>query len=209
MTDNDTQQEGAKHAPLGQLYGPDGTVVKVSITHRAEDILLVVLDDPGTLYDQPLAGLTLESTGGRGVLRTPGTGQRADTNLIRFFLDDTADVVQRREFVRVVTAQRVIFVDEDDKVIANTVTVNISGGGMLVRRPSTVVLEGNVFFDLYLDETVEGGRMSGIGKVIRNVGEDTTAIGFAQISRNDRERLIHFIFDKQRVALAVTRGDSG
>jgi hypothetical protein len=208
MSGDNNHRAGAKHAPLGQLYGPDGTVVKVGITHRTEDILLVVLDEPGTLDEQPLAGLTLESTGGRGVLRTPGTGQRADTNLIRFFLDDAADVVQRREFVRVVTAQRVIFVDEDDRVIAKTVTVNLSGGGMLVRRPSSVVLEGNVFFDLYLDETVEGGRISGIGRVIRNVGDEDTAIGFAEISRDDRERLIHFIFDKQRMALAVTRGDS-
>jgi hypothetical protein len=208
MSDGDNHRAGAKHAPLGQLYAPDGTAVKVGITHRSQDILLVVMDDPGPLHEQPLAGLTLESTGGRGVLRTMGTGQRADNNLIRFFRDDTADVVQRREFVRVITAQRVMFVDEDDKVIAKTVTVNLSGGGMLVRRPSSVVLEGNVFFDLYLDETVEGGRISGIGRVIRNVGDEDTAIGFAQISRNDRERLIHFIFDKQRVALAVTRGDS-
>lgn len=208
MSSDERQDDGAKHAPLGQLYASDGSVVRVSITHRAEDILLVVLDEPGTLYDQPLAGLTLESTGGRGVLRTPGTGQRVDTNLIRFFIDDSADVVQRREFVRVVAAQRVIFLDEDDNIICNTVTVNISGGGMLVKRPPSVVLEGNVFFDLYLDESIAEGRISCVGKVIRHVGDDETAIGFVDINRNDRERLIHFIFDKQRVALAVTRGDA-
>lgn len=198
-------QEGAKHAPLGQLYGPDGTVVRVSITHRAEDILLVVLDAPGTLYDQPLTGLILESTGGRGVLRTPGSGQRTDTNLIRFFLDDSADGVRRRGFVRVLTAQRVMFVDSDDKVIANTVTANVSGGGMLVRQPSSVVLEGNVSFNLYLDETVEGGRISGTARVIRNAGDHDTAIGFTEVSRDDRERLIHFIFEKQRMALRDAR----
>ncbi len=162
MTADERQdEEGPKHAPLGQLYASDGSVVRVSITHRAEDILLVVLDEPGTLYDQPLAGLTLESTGGRGVLRTPGTGQRADTNLIRFFIDDSADVVQRREFVRVVAAQRVIFVDDDDNVLGNTITVNISGGGMLIKRPASLFLEGTVFFDLYLDESIEEGRIGG------------------------------------------------
>jgi hypothetical protein len=194
-------QEGAKHAPLGRLYGPDGTVVRVSITHRTEDILLAVLDDPGTLYNHTLAGLTLESTSGRGVLRTPGSGQRTNTNLIRFFLDDSDEGVRRREFVRVVTAQRVMFVDAYDKVIANTVTANISGGGMLVRQPSSVVLEGAVLFNLYLDETAEGGRITGSAKVIRNPGNDDTAIGFTEVSRDDRERLIHFIFEKQRLAL--------
>ncbi|HTW11731.1 MAG TPA: PilZ domain-containing protein [Solirubrobacteraceae bacterium] len=208
MTPAEIQDEGPKHAPMGQLYSADGTVVRVSITHREEDILLVLLDDPGSLFDQPLAGLTLESTGGRGVLRTPGTAQRVDTNLLRFFLEETADVVQRREFVRVTAAQRVVFVDLDDNVIADTVTVNLSGGGMLVRRPSSAVLEGDLFFDLYLNDTGEGGRISGTAKVIRHVGLDATAMGFADISRADRERLIHFIFDKQRVTLAVTRGDT-
>ncbi len=144
MTPQQNQDDGPKHAPMGQLYGPDGSTVRVGITHREEDILLVVLDEPGTLYDQPLAGLILESTGGRGVLRTPGTGQRVDINLIRFFLDDAADVVQRREFVRVTAVQRVVFVDEDDNVIADTYTVNMSGGGMLVKRPPTAVMEGDM-----------------------------------------------------------------
>jgi hypothetical protein len=208
MTPQQIQDDGPKHAPMGQLYGPDGSTVRVGITHREEDILLVVLDEPGTLYDQPLAGLILESTGGRGVLRTPGTGQRVDINLIRFFLDDAADVVQRREFVRVTAVQRVVFVDEDDNVIADTYTVNMSGGGMLVKRPPTAVMEGDMFFDLYLGEAGDEGRISGTAKVIRNVGVDETAMGFADIDRKDRERLIHFIFDKQRRALAMTRAES-
>ncbi len=208
MTSDENTADRPRHAPLGQLYAADGAVVQVSITHRDDDILLVVLDEPGSLYDQPLTGLTLESTGGRGVLRTAGTGQRVDNNLIRFFLDDSANVVQRREFVRVIAAQRVIFLDEDDNVVGNTVTVNISGGGMLVKRPPSLVLEGSVFFDLYLNESTEEGRISCVGNVIRHVGDDETAIGFTDISRNDRERLIHFIFDKQRAALAITRGDA-
>ena len=207
MSEQENVEEVARHAPVGQLYASDGTLVRVGITHRDEDILLVVLDDPGTLYEQPLTGLTLESTGGRGVLRTPGTGQRVDTNLIRFFTDDAADVVQRREFVRVAAVQRVVFVDAEDNVIADTITINLSGGGMLVRRPASAVLEGELFFDLYLGDLGDEGRISGTARVIRHVGVEETAMGFSDIGHKDRERLIHFIFDKQRHALAVTRGD--
>lgn len=204
----DTLNESPRHAPTGRLYTADGTAVQVSITQRLEDILLVVLDDPRKLDQRSLLGLTLESTGGRGILRTSGSGQRVEDNLIRFFLDDLGDLLQRREYVRVTAAQPVVLLDLNDAVILKTVTMNLSGGGMLVKRPTSMLLEGQLSFHLYLSFTEGGERISGRGHVIRQVGFDASAIGFTDIGRKQRERLIHFIFDKQRIALAVTRGDA-
>lgn len=199
--------EPPRHAPIGRVYATDGTTVEVRITYRSKDVLLTLLDD-GTLYGHSLLGLTLESSGGRGVLRTYGNGKRIEANLIRFFPDARSDIVQRREYVRVTVAQPVVFVDAQEHVLLKTFTVNVSGGGMLVRRPRSVTLEGQPYFDLYLGFSEQSERISGRGRVIRQVGEDATAVGFSEISHNDRQRLIHFIFDKQRVALAITRGDA-
>ena len=37
--------------------------------------------------------------------------------------------------------------------------------------------------------------------------DERRGILFEEISRKDRERLIHFVFDRQRRARAITRGD--
>lgn len=194
-------------ASEGQLIAADGTSVSVAITQRREDVLLVILGDEGTLFDNPLEGLTLETPSGRGVLRTEGTGQRVDDKLVRFFIADTADVVQRRQFVRVIAPQRCVLEDaETEELLAETVAVNISGGGALLKVKKPIGIEHHVRFELYLEAGMS--PVTGQARVIRATQENQQAIVFEQISRVDRERLIHFIFERQRHALAVTRGDA-
>lgn len=199
----------ARHAFQGQLFTSDGDSVRVSISHTNGSIMLTVVGDPGELYDQQLIGLTLESTGGQGVLRTRGSGQRVDANRIRFFLDDTADIVQRRQFVRVVAAQRVVLEDDNENVILDTYAINISGGGLLLALPRKGVdlgPEQKANFYLYLSHSDD--PVIGLAKVIRIVADNQLAIAFEEISRRDQERVIRFVFDRQRVALAMTRGDT-
>lgn len=219
-----------KHSFNGRLFTSIGRPVRVSISHTDDEILLTVVGDVGELLNQPLTKLTLESTGGQGVLRSRGTGQWVDHNQIRFFLDETADLVQRRQFVRVVTAQRVVLLadgdededrddyeddyeddleDQDDSELADTMAVNISGGGMLLAMPRKLDLEpdNTVRFILYL--RVEEEPVTGVAKVIRvNEDDQQLALAFEEIARRDRERVIKFIFDRQRAAMAITRGDS-
>jgi hypothetical protein len=195
------------HGPTGLLIASDGTAVEVAITERKEDILLAILGEVGTFFDNPLEGLALESAAESGVIRTEGTGQRVDDMLVRFFVADTADVVQRRQFVRVVAPQRVVIEDaESEELLADTIAVNISGGGALLKVKKPIENEKHVHFELFLDE--EEPPVTGQARVIRATQESQQAIVFEAISRVDRERLIHFIFERQRRALAVTRGDS-
>lgn len=195
------------HASTGQIIAVDGTAVDVAITERKEDILLAIIGDVGPLFDQPLDQLVLESTTGRGVIRTEGTGQRIDDLLVRFFINDTADIVQRRQFVRVTAPQRIVLEDaESEELLADGIAVNISGGGALLKVKTPLENEKHVHFELFLDE--DQPPVTGQARVIRATQESQQAIVFEQISRVDRERLIHFIFERQRHALAVTRGDS-
>lgn len=204
-----TSSQMQRHAFSGHLFTSSSRSVRVSISHTADGILLTVVGDPGDLFDQPLTDLTLESTGGQGVLRTPGTGQRVDHNQVRFFLDDTADVVQRRQFVRVAVAQRVVLHDDEGEQVADTYAVNISGGGMLVALPRKLQIEpdATVSFVLYL--RAEEEPVAGTGRVIRvNEADQQLALAFEEISRRERERVIKFVFDRQRAAIAMTRGDA-
>lgn len=211
MTSTSNGGETARHGAMGTLFAGDGLSVPVSITQRSEDILLVILEGGSEFLGGPLVGLTLESTGGRGVLRTPGAAEQIEPNLLRFVIDEAPDMVQRREYVRVTVAKRVVLEDEEGEVFTEGLTVDISGGGMLVRvrKPELVPDDQEIYFALYLGLTDYDDQVTGLARIVRRHADGRIGLGYKDISRRDQERLIRFVFERQRVALAMTRGDIG
>jgi hypothetical protein len=209
MTSLDDKPRHTKHATTGHLFAQDGFSVPVSITHHGEDLLLVIMDRAGEFVAGPLDVLTLESCGARGIVRTPGSAELIEANLLRFRLEETPELVQRREFVRVTAAKRIILEDEEGKVLANALTVDISGGGLLVRIPRSAGLpaDESIYFVLYLGVTDYEDQVTGTLRVVRHKQDNQVALAFEHISRRDQERLIRFVFERQRVALRITRGD--
>lgn len=209
MTSLDRKQL-ARHGATGRLYSQDGLSVPVSITHHGDDLLLVILNGVDELVAGPLRLLMLESAGARGIVRTPGAAELVEANLLRFVLDDSVELVQRREFVRVIAAKRLVLEDEDGDVVTEGLTVDISGGGMLVQLPRSADLpsEGLLFFSLYLGLTDYDDQVSGAVRVVRKHDDNKVAVAFEHISHHDQERLVRFVFERQRVALTVTRGDT-
>jgi c-di-GMP-binding flagellar brake protein YcgR len=118
--------------------------------------------------------------------------------------------VQRREYVRVTVAKRVVLEDEDGEVFTEGLTVDISGGGMLVnvRKPEAVPDDQEVYFSLYLGLTDYDDQVTGLASIVRRHADGRIGLGYKDISRRDQERLIRFVFERQRVALAMTRGDT-
>lgn len=208
MTSLDDKQLTAKHGTSGQLFARDGLSVPVSITHHGDDLLLVVLENAGEFVAGSLTSLTLESAGARGIVRTPGTAELIESNLLRFILDQTPELVQRREFVRVTAAKRIVLENEEGDVIADALTVDISGGGLLVRVPRSKELPADttIYFVLYLGVTDYDDQVTGTVRLVRRKPDNQYALAFEHISRTDQERLIRFVFERQRVALRVTRG---
>ncbi|HEX3615371.1 MAG TPA: PilZ domain-containing protein [Solirubrobacteraceae bacterium] len=198
----------AKHGATGRLFSQDGLSVPVSITRHGEDLLLVILDGVDEFVAAPLTFLMLESAGARGIVRTPGAAELIEANLLRFTLDDSVELVQRREFVRVIAAKRVVFEDEDGDLVAEGLTVDISGGGLFVQLPRSADLpdEGSFFFSLYLGLTDYDDQINGTVQIVRKHADNKVAFVFDHISHNDQERLVRFVFERQRVALRVTRG---
>jgi hypothetical protein len=210
MTSLDDTRLNAKHGTSGRLIAQDGDSVPVSITHHGNELLLVVLDRAGEFIAGPLDCMTLESSGARGIVRTPGTADVIEANLLRFTLDEIPEVVQRREFVRVTAAKRIVLENEKGDVIADALTVDISGGGLLVQLPRTKGLphEGSIYFSLYLGLTDHDDEVNGTLRVVRRRNDNQYALVFEHISHANQQRLIRFVFERQRVALKVTRGDN-
>ncbi len=201
---------GKHHGSAGQLFSQEGLSVPVSISHHGDDVLLVVLDGLEELLAGPLTLLMLESAGARGVVRTLGTAELVEGDLLRFVLASASELVQRREFVRVVAAKRLVLEDEDGDVIAKGLTIDISGGGLRAQLPRSAdaPLQTTLFFSLSLGLTDYDDQVSGTAQIVRRNDQNQVALEFEHISHRDQERLIRFVFERQRVALRVTRGDT-
>jgi hypothetical protein len=190
----------------GQLTTGEGQTLSVSISTRGEEMLLALFVSPGSLLDGQEEELVLESITSRGLMRLRGSVERVEQDLVRFRPFADPDLIQRREFVRVTAPQRVTL-DDLAGLVLDTRCVNVSGGGILVSsREPPLALETPLQFSLDL-----GRRQTpvvGTGKVARAAEDDQLGIFFTEISHFERDRLIRFIFDRQRRALAVTRGDA-
>jgi len=95
---------------------------------------------------------------------------------------------------------------EGTATIENAHAVDLSGGGMLLNGPQTLALDDRVRFRLHLD--ADNPPIRGKARVVRCADDDRRALKFVQITAADRQRLIHFIFDRQRMERAKTRGET-
>ena len=188
----------------GQLKTKDGHTLAVSIASRGDAVLLVLLVNPGALLDRGDGELLLESVTSRGVVRMQGTAERLEPDLYRFQAAGEPVVIQRREYVRVPALQQVALNDLCGFVV-DTHAVNISGGGMLVAAKGDLTPGTELAFSLTLSS--KQPPVTGIGEIVRTSEARQLAVAFREISDLDRDRLIRFLFDRQRRALALTRGD--
>jgi c-di-GMP-binding flagellar brake protein YcgR len=132
-------------------------------------------------------------------VRLRGEATLEQRDLIRFRPEQPAEVLQRREFVRIDSPQPVVV---DGAV--RTHAVDLSGGGMLLRGLEHLVEGQRVRFSLELggsEPPIRGGA-----RVVRAGDGGQRGLVFDAITPKERQRLIHFIFEKQRIAIARTRG---
>jgi hypothetical protein len=187
----------------GQLTMPGGERVPVRIAREGTDALQLVLmvGTAGEIASQSQP-LLLEYNSSQGQVRLWGKAVAEDDDLVQFLVERQREVVQRRDFVRIKVAQRVR-IGRNGDTLHKAFAIDISGGGMLLRGPRTLMLDEQVYFELELGPGQP--PITGTGRVVRTAGESERAIAFEEIEKRDRERLIRFIFDCQRAELARTR----
>jgi hypothetical protein len=194
----------------GKLTTSVGSRIPVRVYERGGDYLMLVLmlDAGDELSQDVVEPLQLEYVSPRGLVRFHGQAVIQERDLVRFDVAAAPEVTQRREFVRVPSAQAVKVAKGADARAAAAAggdaisahAIDISGGGMLVSGADGLPLGTHVRFSLNLgpgSEPIEGNA-----QVVRAGDEGRRALVFEQISRSDRQRLIHFVFERQREALA-------
>jgi len=189
----------------GTLTTPAGEELPVRTFERGEEVVLVVLvniDDEH--QSDSVESAKLEYTSRRGLIKLRGEAVFEDPSLIRFRPNGDAEVLQRRDFVRVHTPHPVTVesaVDGKRRVH----TVDLSGGGMLLADDETLDVDQTIRFAISI-VTAEL-PIEGIARVVRIREDGKRALMFEQIGEHDRQRLIRFVFECMRTARARTRGD--
>lgn len=186
----------------GKLTTPVGSQIPVRVFERGGDFLMLVLmlDDGEELDQAALEPLVLEYVSVRGMVRFEGQAVLQERDLVRFEVSAQPDVIQRREFVRVPSLQTVAVGDDETGDWIDTRAIDLSGGGMLLSGADALELDSIVRFSLDLGRGV--GEIQGRARVVRADEQGRRALVFEQISQEDRQRLIHFVFTRQREALA-------
>jgi hypothetical protein len=128
----------------------------------------------------------------------------ADDGTVEVRLARQAQVAQRREHVRLPTYLPAVVVPRDAAhPPLHTYTLDISGGGIQLagagpHEPGTAV---TVTVKLTDDEplTVDG-------RIARRTARGSVGIAFEDIAEDERERIVRWIFERQRLQRAAERG---
>jgi c-di-GMP-binding flagellar brake protein YcgR len=153
------------------------------------------------------AEATVESTSERGIQRFTGRivlSGRGD--VFDVVVGGEAERIQRREWARVavVVPIRVEAIGEPDVLAGETSTLNLSGGGVLIRDPWRLPLGIDVRIEVLVDPAAP--PIQALARVVRDGGPERKGLRFEDLSPQDSERLMRFVREKERAALRVSRG---
>lgn len=178
---------------------------------RADDGVLVLTVLAPREVPPEAREASLEFASPRGLGRLDGTVRPEDPvsapEMLRFLFEGEVDVLQRRDFARV-DAVLTVRVRPAGKPAppdapAGTNTLDLSGGGVLISDPYRLELGERVALELGLPDggppVVFGGR------IVRQDGPERKGVEIEEIADADRERIVRYVFARQRLARALTR----
>jgi PilZ domain len=179
-----------------------------TVDSMAQATLAVVLAVPDARVKR-LAGteVTVEWTTGRGIQRLLGSLEVRPTDgsdVARIAVHGDVERIQRREWARVEAIVPVHVQGVDEAIGGETSTLNVSGGGVLVKDLWRMPLG----LDVRLEIEVEPGapRISALGRIVREAATDQKGVRIDDISSDDEARLVRFVRERERAALRMARG---
>jgi PilZ domain len=194
---------------------PSGEHVQLNLPHVGLLPATVVTVEPGAIVlvlavkdsrVNRLAGneVAVEYKTGRGIQRFGGILQIESGERLRVVMQGEAERIQRREWARVDAILPVSIKGIDEPVGGDTQTLNISGGGVLVKDLWNMPLGIDVRIELQAEP---GGQpIRALGRVVRVAGTEEKGVRIDSISREDEERLVRLVRERELAALRMSRG---
>jgi hypothetical protein len=176
----------------------------VSSVEPGAIILVLTVKDPRV---KRLVGgeVAVEYKTGRGIQRFGGILEVDDRSpeQLRVVTFGEAERIQRREWARVDTILPITVQAIDEPLGGETTTLNISGGGVLVCDKWEMPLGTDVRLELLAD--AKEPPIKAMGRVVRVAGKAEKGIRIDSIAREDEERLVRLVRERERAALRMSR----
>jgi hypothetical protein len=195
---------------IGQVVhviAPSGASIDALVKDAATNSYLLRLEvaesDPLTLLvDKPVS---LVFTNGRGVCRILGDAEAAPGGgVLRVNATGTIELIQRRDYVRVEAFVPVAYQpDGPDGWTASAHTLDVSGGGFQLAAAEGLKLGDMLRFTLDLGEGEE--PVQAVACAVREAGERGFGMRFVEILERDRQRLVRWVFARERLARQISR----
>jgi hypothetical protein len=149
--------------------------------------------------------VAIQYTNRRGICRIAGVAHpESDPWALRVDHTGKVQLIQRREFVRVDAMVPVSYKPMGPQGwTVDTSTVNVSGGGFMISGREGLREGESCEFLVHLDGE-EGGVLQVSGTVVRETAAGL-GIRFDEIDEAERDRVIRWVFARERLARQVTR----
>jgi c-di-GMP-binding flagellar brake protein YcgR len=143
----------------------------------------------------------------RGVCRIDGVAQRTkEAGAVRVAHTGAVELIQRREFVRIDAMVPVSYLPlGKGGWTAETTTINVSGGGFMISGREGLRMDEVCEFTLELDGEREAGTLVCDGQVVRETAGGL-GISIVTIDEDERERLIRWVFARERLSRQIVKG---
>jgi PilZ domain len=191
------------------VIAPSGASIDARVKDAAPNTFLLRLDagesDPLELLAD--AQVSLEFTNRRGVCRILGDATAAPGSALRVNATGTIELIQRRDYVRVEAFVPVSYnPDGPDGWTATGHTLDVSGGGFQVTEAEGLRLGDMLRFTLDLGEGED--PVAAVACAVREAGESgegTFGMRFVEIPERDRQRVVRWVFARERLARQIAR----
>jgi hypothetical protein len=198
------------------LVIPDREMLRARVDDLVEGAVdLAVLQSQRTPYQHTTS--YVEFVGAEGLWRYTGryqpidraayTDPRGVRQIVRFTYAGPPQLMQRREFIRAdhVTQVNLFKVDDEDAIAEAGWSINVSGGGLLVRGFQHIEVGDNLHVDMMLE--AGGPRIVAEARVVRATAEGHHGIQFTDIAELDRDSLVEFAYliERARREMAISR----
>ena len=185
---------------VAELGSISGQVIEVAEDHL---VISLFLNETRVVPDRlEFDDVVIEYTAVRGLYRRRGDGRFdvGGVDTMRFLPVAEAQLIQRRGFARV-EAEVPVSVSIDDVTPPVTVdSIDLSGSGARLQNPD----EGDhleVGRMVWLEISISGGDqpIQARGTVLRELEDGSKGVHFDYIPEIDRDRLVRFLFERQRL----------
>jgi hypothetical protein len=189
------------------VIAPSGAAIGARVKDAGTASFLLRLDDSesdprGLLAD---ATVSLEFTNMRGVCRILGTAETAAGDAaLRVNATAEVELIQRRDYVRVEAFVPVTYQPAGpDGWTATANTLDVSGGGFRIADAEGLRLGDMLRFRLELGEGEQ--PVQAVAQAVREAGDDAFGMRFVEILERDRQRLVRWVFARERLARQIAR----